>query len=403
MARQYAPKTFIRQVRGALLNRCLRQHGIEADLNIEIIKPAVVETIFQRLMALPPEQLRRVEQDFATISELADATGTQAILREGARKGLDLTEIFLQARNGYERACWTFLEHPTIFDLAACFCEMDRYGSGRWNRRYVGSGITPAVDPAALVRLSDLMRNSYSKEGRGKRCHIDYYLRQEPDRHCFFAYPENHAKSDLAYTKEGELDRHTHKPAFEVIFVYRPEDGMLEILAPGGRERVDDMASCFSAAVLGLAELPTCLTPKLYDLSPLLEADLAFTADGGDGIDRVELREICLNLGRSNGWKRRLTFAADDKAQHRKSIHELIHRTIRGDGIWPAEVIVSSAKFRLIFHPVDNQQPKRLTFSVATPDRCSLRDNYHDQIARTCLRRWGLALDATAEAIMPGR
>jgi hypothetical protein len=26
------------------------------------------------------------------------------------------------------------------------------------------------------------------KEGRGRYCHIDYYLRHSPDRHCLFAY-----------------------------------------------------------------------------------------------------------------------------------------------------------------------------------------------------------------------
>lgn len=403
MAGQYSLKTFLRQVRGAMLNRCLRRLKIDVDLNLEVIKPSVVETLYQRLQMLPSKDLHRVERDFLAISEMANSSGTEAILREAGRKKVDFAEVFLQARNGYERACWTFLEHPEIFDLAACFCEMDRFGSGRWNRRFVGAAIPPAVDDDSLQRLSHMMRRSYANEGRGQFCHIDHYLRQEPERHCFFAYPQNHATSDLAYTEHGKLDQHTRKTAFEVMFVYRPGDGMLEILAPGGRERVDDVAACFCAAILDLPEPPLRLTPRLYELSPLLSAELALTTDPADGIERVDLREVCLNLGRSHGWKRRLTFSADDKAQDHQSIHEMIQRTVLDDGIELHEVVVSSAKFRLLFTPVDNQRPKRLTFNVAIPDRCSLRDNYRDQIARKCLRRWGLTVDAAAAAVVAPR
>ncbi len=403
MAGQYSLKTFLRQVRGAMLNRCLRRLNIPLELNIEVVKPSIIDDLYQQLQALSPANLHRIERDFLAISELANSRGTEAILREAGRQKLDFTDIFLRARNGFERACWTFLEHAAIFDLATCFCEMDRFGSGRWNRRFVGAGITPETEASVLQRLSHLMRRSYAKEGRGQFCHIDHYLRHEPERHCFFAYPQNHATSDLAYTEHGELDQQSRKAAFEVILVYRPGDGMLEILAPGGRERVDDIASCFCTAILDLPELPSRLTPRLYELSPLLSVELALTTDPADGIERVELREICLNLGRSHGWKRRLTFSADDKAQQRESIHDMIQRTVLDDGIELPQVTVSSAKFRLIFAPVDNQRPKRLTFNVAIPDHCSLRDNYHDQVARKCLRRWGLTGDAAAATVTAAR
>jgi hypothetical protein len=178
---------------------------------------------------------------------------------------------------------------------------------------------------------------------------------------------------------------------------------MLEILAPGGLERVDDLAACFCTAILDMAEPPTCLNPRLYDLSPLLWSDLALPVDVADGIERVELREVCLNLGQNHGWKRRLAFATDDKTQQHHGIHEMIRCTLLEDGISLSEMTISSAKFRLIFASVDNQRPKRLTFNIAIPDHCSLRDNHHDQIARKYLRRWGLVVDAAAATIAPGR
>jgi hypothetical protein len=399
MSGQYSLKTFLRQVRGTLLNRCLRRHGIGLDLDLEIIKPSVVDTMFGRLMSLPPGQLRLVEGDWTTISELASAAGTDALLREARRRGLDFSDIFLQARNGHERACWAFLEHPDAFAVAAQFEEMDAFGDGRWNRRYIGRNITPATGAAALDRLATMMRRSFAPEGRGRHCHIDHYVRQEPVRHCFFAFPEDHPSTDLAYTEAGELHRHARRSAFEVIFVYRPAEGVLEVLAPGGAERVEDLAACFASAILDLPALPPRVVPKVYELSRLKSPDLAFPTDPRDGIERVELREVRLNLGCRRGWKRRVSFASDDRAQERDSIHDMILDTINADGVRLNEVVVSAARFRIVFTAVDNQRPKRLTFTVTGPDCCTLRDNHHDQIARRCLRSWGLIVDGVSAKV----
>lgn len=209
MASQYAPKTSIRQVRGALINRVLRKHSIDLDMKIEIVKPAAVEEIYRKLQLLPPEQLLAVERDFATITELAAKQGSEAILREASGKALDFTDIFTQARNGYERACWTFLEHPAIFHLALCAHAMDSHSAGCWDRRFAGHGLALATDGEALAHLSKLIRESYAKEGRGEFCHVDYYPRTNPDRHCFFAYPQDHPALETAYDAEGNL---IHKP-----------------------------------------------------------------------------------------------------------------------------------------------------------------------------------------------
>ena len=189
----------------------------------------------------------------------------------------------------------------------------------------------------------------------------------------------------------------------EVIFVYRPVEGMLEVLARGGRQRVDDLGACFAAAILDLRELPPREKKKLYDLDPLLSPSLSLPTDACDGIDRVEVRELCLNLGLDQGWRRHLTFAALARIRPMAGIHEVIARTAREDGVDLGRVIVSSAKFRLVFHSVDNERPRHLTFRVGSPAQCSLKDNYHDQIARKYLYRWGIALDnAAAETVQIG-
>ncbi len=399
MAGQYAPKTFIRQVRGALLNRCLRQYGIEADLNIEIIKPAVVETIFQRLMAVPPEQLHLVERDFATITELASREGAEALLMQAAHAGVDFSTLFAQARNDYERACWAFLEHRDIFELAACFHAMDHIGAGRWRRRWVGENLVPATDAQAIQMLQSLMRATYAKEGRGRRCHVDYYMRHEPTRHCFFAYPEDHLRTDLGYDEDDALRDHPRKVAFEVIFVYRPEEGVLEVMAPGGKDQVKDLAACFCAAILGVPELPEKSLPRVFDLERLKQPDVTFPTDPEDAIELVQLREVKLTLPKRHGWRRRVQFSADARAHDPATTHQMLVETVQLANVPLEDVIVSHARFCLIFAPPDGTRPRHLVFTVSTPDICNLKDGHHDNIARKYLRRWGLVVDESAAKV----
>jgi len=397
MAKQYSAKTFLRMVRGSFVNRCLQRHAIDLDLNKEIIKPAVVDELFGQLMALPLPALRLVETDFAAITKLACSAGTAALIREGERKGIDCRTTFDQCHNDYERACWCLVEHPEIFDLAACFMAMDGVGTRRWNRRYVGMNLVPVKTPEGLTQLATMMRESYAKEGRGRHCHVDYYLRSEPERHCFFAYPEDHAKTDLGYSDDGHLGHHARKTAFEVIFAYRPEEGTLEVLAPGGRDRVEDLAACFCASIMGLPELPPQLLPQAYDLSSLKSPDVSFPTDPADGIDRVLLREVRIQLPRAVGWRRKLVFTRDPKTINASSIHDGILATVAQEHLSPADVVVSYASFTFIFASVGDSKAKRITFDVSLPDLCSLRDEPHDQVARKYLRRWGLCVDLSAQ------
>jgi hypothetical protein len=393
MSKQYSPKTFLRQVRGTLVNRCLRRRGVELDLNREILKPSVIDDLFCRLVSLPPDTLRLVEGDFAEITDLACPAGANAILREAQRAGEDITIPFNAARNDYERACWTFLEHPSIFELAACFVEMDRTAFGRWDRRHVGAGLVPVTSAQGLAQLTDLLRQSFAEEGRGRYCHIDHYVRHDPERHCYFAYPEDRASSDLGYNDDGQLQRLTRKSAFEVIFVYRPEEGMLEVLAPGGKGRVEDLASCFCTCILGLPDLPPRLTPQLYDLSVLKSASVDFPIDEADGIDAVILREVRLQLPRHGGWRRRVVFSRDPAAAHRASIHDLIAATVTESRLSLVDVVVAYARLTLVFGARDGKRAKRMTFSVGLPDHCSLKDDPYDHIARKYLYRWGFHVD----------
>lgn len=388
MSRQYAPKTFLRQIRPEQFRRYFKQLGITPSVDLELLKRPNVEPAYQWIQSLPPEVCRRVESDFTTVCEMATEQGTQAILRAARDYGQDWSKILGDDHNHYERAFFAFLFHRSIFDLAMYYEEMDRIGGGRWHRRFVGVGLKPNTTNEAIGELADQMRRSYAKEGRGRHCHIDYYRRSDPDRHCFFAYPEDFAGSDLGYSDDGVLSRRQRRPAIEVIFVYRPGDGMLEIVAPGGQGRVEDLAAAFCITVLGLDELPPESQKATVNLQVLLSRSFTFPTDISDGIDTVNLRQLRLNL--PGNRKRSITLTAQPSLYNPDAVLDLIDEVIDKAKVNLNQVTVTHARINVRFHPADKPRGKRVGFTVSPPHHCTLKDNPYDQIIKRCLGRWGI-------------
>jgi hypothetical protein len=150
MAGQYSTKTFLRQVRMPLLKRYVRQKRIALDVEVMAVKPAGIDRLYERLQCLPPDILRKVEADFAAVTELAHPVGTASLLREAKLMGRDWSGVFATANNAYERAMWAYLQDPQLFARAVSMVEMDHVASGRWRRWFVGACLP--------VRLRDHLR-----------------------------------------------------------------------------------------------------------------------------------------------------------------------------------------------------------------------------------------------------
>lgn len=400
MGRPYAPKTFLRYIRGSLLATCIKKYDVEISVGLEHLRPSEIDDLYRLICDLSPPLQRTIEGDFSAIASLAGPAGSLAMMREAERRRLDVNAAFLSAHNDHERAFWIYYHHHDIFDIASSFQEMDRVSAGRWSRRFVGRDLRIDHSHAKLRELAHLMRETYAKEGRGHFCHIDHYFRTNPDRHCFFAYPEDFASTDFTYSSDGALEPHTHKRAIEVIFVYRPTDGVLELMAPGGRERVDDLAANFTAAILNLPELPAQLIPNSYDLSMIKRADLTFPTDPDDGISQVLVREIQLYLPLLHNWRQKLVLSTDTRSAGRTDLHRALTDIAAANHQAIDDLKISLVKMTFVFASLDGKRGKRLTFEIGLPDRCTLKDEPYDQIVRKYLTRWGLAVDGDAPQVV---
>jgi len=393
MSRIYSPKTFLRLTPNALLKAYFAKKSLLGDLDFDKLGKTKADRIMQAIDHLPPDERTKIDVDFTAVNEMACPSGTRAILEEavGFHKK-DWAADFEAMKNHYERAFWTFHNEPDIFHVAGYFVEMDSLGA--WRRRFAGRNLKPAVEKSDLETLAKGVSAHYAREGRGHHCHVDNYLRQNPERHCYFVYPEDYGTTDLEFDDKDQLIPRSRRPAFEIIFVYRPEEGLLEISASGKKELVEMLMEVFGKTILGLDHLPDKDKEPAFDLSGLKQRGIAFTTDPVDGIESVTVRRLRLDLPGSTN--RHIILEASASAQKPNAVYDLMDTALNKHNVPLDSVVVSQAKLRIAFKAEKGQRAKTLTFEVSLPDRCTLKDDPHDQVAKKYLRLWKLTREHDA-------
>ena len=386
MARQYSAKTFLRNVPNTLLEEYFKRRGVDLGFQWSHLHETDIDPIFLALEKLPDQTRGEIDTDFRMINDLCSTAGVLSILDQATLWDHDLGARFAPMRNAYERAFWTFLNEPHHFRIAGNFHEMDRRGA--WHRRTVGDAIEPLVDENARSKLQIRLQLIYRRQGRGKYCHVDYYFRRSPDRHCFFAYPEDHADTDLGFDEKGRLQQRARRSAFEVIFVYRPDEGVLELHARGKKKEIMQLETAFCQIILGLDDLPSNGRVP-FDMRILKDPSFSFPTELADRVAAVDVRQLRFDV--VGAAKERITFSVAPRGSEPEALHQLINRAIHRSKLPPDELTVSQARMRFTFEPLNGERAKSLTFEVTHPNRCSLRDDPHDQIAKKYLKQWGIA------------
>lgn len=367
MSRNYSPKTFLRKTPNALLKEYFNRLSVLNDIDFDTLEETDIDAVSEALDELPAVRKRDIEVVFRQINEMACKSGVRILVEEAGSviHNIDLSGTFEQMKTHYERAFWVFLNHLNVFEIASELAYMDRVGS--WRRRYVGEGLQPAIKQDDLKNLAKALSEFYKKQGRGHYCKVDNYLRQIPERHCYFAYPEDYATTDMGYDNEGKFRHWPVKPAFEVIFVYRPESGFLEVSAKGKKDEIEQLQETFCQTILGLDGLPDD-KGKHYDLSKLKDQNFAFVTEPQDGIDDVIIKMLRFDLpGFGN---RRITFEASTKSTE-QPVHKLIEQALNKAKIPLDKTLVAKARLQFKFFAREGKKGKTLTFEISTPDRCT--------------------------------
>jgi len=175
-----------------------------------------------------------------------------------------------------------------------------------------------------------------------------------------------------------------------VIFVYRPANGFMEVNAKGKREEIEKLQEVFGQNILGLDKLPDAKS-KRFDLSKLKDKDFRFVTDPQDGIEKVTIKLLRLDLPGFGNRRITLEASSSDGGQ---PIHRLIEKALNKANLNPDKLVVAKARLQIKFVPKDNKKGKTRTFEISIPDRCTLKDDPLDEIAKKYIEKWGLVSGA---------
>ncbi|MGD1041496.1 MAG: hypothetical protein ABR913_00365 [Sedimentisphaerales bacterium] len=385
MSRNYAPKAFLRQTPNRILKEYFHRKNLLGEIDFDTLGETEIDTIYAAMENLPDKERNSVEADFRQINEMSCEVGVRVLIEEAESvfHKLNVSANLAGMKNHYERAFWIFLNHPEVFGIACDLAYMD--GLGSWRSHKVGAGIAPAVTEQDKGKLAEGVSKFYQKQGRGKRCHVDNYLRQQPERHCYFVYPEDFATTEIGYDDKGEFYHRLRKPAFEVIFVYRPDSGVLEVSAKGKKEEIAELQEIFCKTILGLEGLPN-LEKQHFDLSKFKDKALKFVTEPVDGIEKVTITMLRLDL--PGGGNRRITLEATSSRDD-QPVYTLIETALNKQNIPLENALITRAKIHIKFAATGGKKGKTLTFEISGSDRCTLKDDPIHQIAKKYLEKWG--------------
>jgi hypothetical protein len=389
MSRQYSPKTFLRQVPNNLLKGYFDRRGLLTGVLWYLQRETEVDLIFAAWQALPDADRQAVEKDFQDIDEMACAEGIQALIEEAQFHNVNLASELGELAGYHHKAMWAFLRHERIFYVASLINYVDSLHGRSWVRRADVPRKLPQVSAEACESLANALSAYYQRtQGRGQRCTVETYLRAGR-QHYFFAYPDDYTDTYIGHAENGQFIRGAQKRAFELVFVYDPEGGVLELYAKGDRQLKADLQQLFGMTILGEQLAPEAPRSLAYELNGLMDRNFAFPTDPEDGIEEVRVRRLRLSLV-GNG-SRRITVEADPKGPV-QDIYDLMDEFLSRKVLRGAVFYVTQASLEFRFAPRGNVRPKGLKFDVSFPNCSTLKSKREEQrmLGEKYLKRWGI-------------
>lgn len=391
MSHQYAPKTFLRQTSNRLLRSCFSREGVLADVDWDSTPEHRIDVIYDKWQQLPDTKRVAVETLFEDAEELSNEQGIQALIDEGNFHNVDLAAEW--EREGVEsfrdRVLWVALNQPRVFQVAGIINHAHNLPSRYWRRRGNMPRSQPNVTPQAIERFREAISAYFRQsQGRGHRCTVDAYLRVRR-YHYFFAYPDDYANTYLGHDESGHFVRRPQRPAFEVVFLFDPVDGIFDLYAHGGKDVQRSLQTIFCRELLGQELPPEVPHNHPYELNGLKSRGFGFPTDPADGVEEVRVRKIRLSV--LGGQKRRIMLEADPTATP-DDVYDMMENYLNDQNLPRSLVNVTQATFTFKFVSVGNGKGNTLTFDVSFPNSSNLKSKReeHRVIAEKYLRQWGI-------------
>ena len=204
----------------------------------------------------------------------------------------------------------------------------------------------------------------------------------------FLAYPDDFVHTILLHDKAGNLAPRSIRPTFDIVFAYDQTAGTLELSAKVPTRLKTELEDAFCRIVLGQMTAYHD-GDVVYNLNVLKEGPNCLETDPEDYLTPI-VRRLRLAIPES---RETITLEAD-RAGEPDSIYRMLSDCLNREKLPLSDLEVTSATIGLVLHPTESRKPGCLTFDVARPDTCTLRNHRADRVAlaEKYLKRWGIAV-----------
>jgi hypothetical protein len=176
------------------------------------------------------------------------------------------------------------------------------------------------------------------------------------------------------------------RPPNEVVLVYTPASGTIEVCTPDGAVR-HRMACIFAEIALDQDVSHKPLTWKRYDLSRFRKSlNLPFPSDFADIVQKVCLTQVQITLG---SWRQTLTL----KVTPDDDIEEIARRALGSVRNLAYAGLIARLEFYVKVTPFRSAKQRVLAFTISGRSRCSLqseRDPVKRALGFRLLEEWGV-------------
>lgn len=375
----FDPLSFLMKISPDLLIQYANHKGIEFETKIEDASEELAENFMQTLEKEPEDKRDGFWLDVWEIDEMGTENASDTLLGRAVEQGFDVNEVgFQQLKNSKERAVYFYLNFYQLFTETFEDYSIDNMQG--WRAEKTVSKSYDEIIPN-IAALESGLKMIYAKEYKGKNLKVKHF--EKKGRVAFIAFIEDFLINDITF-KQGTLNNKTpRKPVFMVYFLYRPEEGVLEVKAKGGKKKIRQLKEAFIEHLL--QEIPDVKDAVRYDFERIKDIKvLDFPIEANDSIESVVLKGLRLF---HNSTKTRLSIDIGN---------------IVGTGAFPMieslktmninlfDYTVTQFKIEIIFKQPRKGRTPRVTTTIGYPNTCDLKERDIDLKVRELLKRWSL-------------
>ena len=392
MARQYAPRSVLRQLPLELVTTFLGVQGIHVGPEWDALVDGDTAALYRAWTNMPPADRERVELMLRRVHEMASETGVRALVAEAGVRGHHIADPIAAIDGHHAKALWALINHAPAFHTAHQLLGAASPIGRFWNLTPGFGGRPYDASREAVQQLRLSVAALYREQGRGQLSTVEQY---ERDGSLYlFLYLDDYTQTHTAHDPRGTLVRAPVRPVLEVVYVYSPAAGTLDQFARGDRRWQTALRDRFCEHVLRCLAPPAAPGRRAYRLGGLLDRGFSLPTDPARGVHAATVRRLRVLSVRD--FSRRVTLEANPARAG--DVYDMLDAHFPADRFPRGELLVNQATF-VVRHVLPGEDRERsLTFDVSFPDACNLGSLLPDQraVGEWCLRRWGILDDDDA-------